>query len=150
MSQFELDDLPISNLYSESEETKALRHKYYETKSKLSIYKIIATIVSVLGVAILGIFLINVLTNLGKREQYSYALLYIGVIFLMSGIIMAIVLTQIANNILNPIDEDIKRSIMNDQLELAGAKTNRKTTNLIKLQENSNIILQLNYKKLKN
>lgn len=87
---------------------------------------------------------------IGKREQDSYTLLYIGVIFLMSRIIMAIILTQIANNILNPIDEDIKRSIMNDQLELAGAKTNRKTTNLIKLQENSNIILQLNYKKLKN
>ncbi len=140
MSKFELDELPINNLYSESEETKTLRHKYYETENKLSIYKIIASIIIVLGLIILGIFLISTLIKINQKKDYSWALLYIGAIFLFLGIITEIIITQISNNLLNPIDEDIKRSIMNDQLELAGAKTNRKKFENLSISKTNNNI----------
>lgn len=138
MSRFELDELPINNLYSESEETKNLRHKYYETENKLSIYKIIATAILALGLVILGLFLIITLIKTNQKKGYSLALLYIGAIFLFGGITAEIIITQIKNNLLNPIDEDIKRSVMNDQLELAGAKTNRRKINKVTITETEN------------
>lgn len=85
--------------------------------------------------------------NLSKTTTYQIISL---VLFVLS-IIGLIIIRIISQNTLKPIKQDIERSILNDQLELSGAKVNRKHNQKIdsKISDTKHTNLQSEYDTLK-
>lgn len=135
MGDFNLDKLPTNLFYSESEETKELRHEYYQQKSKFTISRCICyglIFIAILFYIVSVIEMSNELIKI-KTEEELYNLdlsiprtfQIISIIILLLSIVGLIIIRIVSKNTLKPIEQDIQRSILNDQLELSGAKVNR-------------------------
>lgn len=155
--KFDLNKMPTSVIYSESEETKQLRHLLYRKQKKIITLKILFNISTILGIALLFIGFIKILINsiTNKIENQTNILqvnfiVIIGAIILIAGISIGIYIKQFTKNTLEPITQDIERSVMNDQLELIGARSNRRNNKITEennLYENNPNKID-NYKKL--
>lgn len=155
--EFDLNKMPTSIIYSESEETKQLRHLFYKKKNKIFALKVLFNIFTIIGVLLLFIGFIKILITSINNELNNHTnltslnfLVIIGAIVLLAGITIGICIKQYSTNTLDPIKQDITRSIMNDQLELTGSRSNRHTNAIIEKnnehKDNQNI--KNNYNKL--
>lgn len=117
-------ETPSNMFYSESEETKQYRHQYYDTKNKFFLLGLIPTAIMIAGIILVLFYLIELIA----KANSNLILIILGAVLLVGGYVAKIVLYEIRNNLLKPIKTDIKRSILNDQLELTGANINKNKT----------------------
>lgn len=117
-------ETPSNLFYSESEETRQYRHQYYNMKNKFFLLGLIPTAMMVASIILILCYAIELIAKANSNST----LIILGVVLLVVGYVAKIVLYEIRNNLLKPIKTDIKRSILNDQLELTGANINKNKT----------------------